>query len=154
MNKWTEVVARRCSVKKVFLEISQTSQENTCTRVYFLIKLQPATLLKNRVWHKCFSVNFAKFLRTPFLTKHLPWLLFSETQVNFCMDRYIDLKSVPLFFECNAVFFETGMNEIVTKKKLHRRCSVKKLLLEILHYLTFLSYIILHIFTCIAVSFK
>ena len=31
---------QRCSVKKVFLEISQNSQENTCARVYFLIKLQ------------------------------------------------------------------------------------------------------------------
>ena len=31
---------RRCSVKKVFLEISQNSQENTCARVSFLIKLQ------------------------------------------------------------------------------------------------------------------
>ena len=29
---------RRCSVKKVFLEISQNSQENTCARVSFLIK--------------------------------------------------------------------------------------------------------------------
>ena len=28
-----------CSVEKVFLEISQNSQENTCTRVSFLIKL-------------------------------------------------------------------------------------------------------------------
>ena len=28
-----EAVARRCSVKKVFLEISQNSQENTCARV-------------------------------------------------------------------------------------------------------------------------
>ena len=35
-----EAVARRCSVKKVFLEISQNSQENTCARDYFLIKLQ------------------------------------------------------------------------------------------------------------------
>ena len=26
--------------KKAFLEISQNSQESTCTRVYFLIKLQ------------------------------------------------------------------------------------------------------------------
>ena len=33
-------VARRCSVKKVFLEISQNSQENTFARVSFLIKLQ------------------------------------------------------------------------------------------------------------------
>ena len=34
-----EAVARRYSVKKVFLEISQNSQENTCARVSFLIKL-------------------------------------------------------------------------------------------------------------------
>ena len=46
-----EAVFRRCSVKKVFLEISQNSQENTCVRVSFLIKLQaaPATLLKKRL---------------------------------------------------------------------------------------------------------
>ena len=25
----------------------------------------PATLLKKKLWHKCFPVNFAKFLRTP-----------------------------------------------------------------------------------------
>ena len=37
---FSEVVARRCSVKMVFLEISQNSHENTCTKVSFLIKLQ------------------------------------------------------------------------------------------------------------------
>ena len=36
----TEAVVQRCSVTKVFLEISQISQENTCARVSFLIKLQ------------------------------------------------------------------------------------------------------------------
>ena len=43
----------------------------------FLIKLQapPATLLKKRLWHKCFPVNFAKLLTTPFLIEHLWWLL-------------------------------------------------------------------------------
>ena len=35
-----------CLVKKVFLNISQNPQENTCARAFFLIKLQPATLLK------------------------------------------------------------------------------------------------------------
>ena len=35
-----EAVARRCSVKKVFLEILQNSQENTCARASILIKLQ------------------------------------------------------------------------------------------------------------------
>ena len=34
-----EAVVRRCSVKMVLLEISQNSQENTCARVSFLIKL-------------------------------------------------------------------------------------------------------------------
>ena len=35
-----EAVVQRCSVQKVFLKISQNSQENTRARVYFLIKLQ------------------------------------------------------------------------------------------------------------------
>ena len=73
-----EAVVRRCSVKNLFLEISQNSQEHTCARVSFLIKLQgwrPATLLKKRRWHSCFPVNFVKFLRQPFFTEHLCWLL-------------------------------------------------------------------------------
>ena len=36
----TEAVTRRCSLKKVSLEISQNSLENTYARVSFLIKLQ------------------------------------------------------------------------------------------------------------------
>ena len=35
----------------------------------FLINMRPATLLKKRLWHICFPVNFAKFLRTPFLER-------------------------------------------------------------------------------------
>ena len=35
----SEAVTRRCSLKKVFLEIYQNSQENTCSRVSFLKKL-------------------------------------------------------------------------------------------------------------------
>ena len=37
---YPESVVRRCSVKKVFLQISLNSQENTCNKVSFLIKLQ------------------------------------------------------------------------------------------------------------------
>ena len=53
---------QKCSVEKVFLEISQNSQENSCVRVLFM-----PTLFKKRLWHRCFPVNFAKYLRTPFL---------------------------------------------------------------------------------------
>ena len=48
MTEYPEAVARRCSVKKVFLEISQNSPENTCARVsLFLIKLQTGGFSKN-----------------------------------------------------------------------------------------------------------
>ena len=33
--------------------------------------LRHATLLKMRLWHRCFPVNFVKFLRTTFFTEHL-----------------------------------------------------------------------------------
>ena len=37
--------------------------------------LRPATLLKKRLWHRRFPVNFAEFLRTSFLREHLRWML-------------------------------------------------------------------------------
>ena len=40
----SEAVARRCSIKKVLLEISHNSQENTCASVSFLIKLRASGL--------------------------------------------------------------------------------------------------------------
>ena len=32
--------------------------------------LNPAALLKKRLWHRCFSVNLKKFLRTAFFIEH------------------------------------------------------------------------------------
>ena len=74
---FTETVAHNCSVKKAFLEISQNSLEKTSTRVSFLIKLQASDIqfFKKDLWQRSFPVNFAKFLRTTFLTEHLRWLL-------------------------------------------------------------------------------
>ena len=67
-----EAVVWRCSVKKVFLEISQNSQKNTCASLFFnKVAGRPATLLKKRLWHWCFPVNFVKFLRKPFFTEHI-----------------------------------------------------------------------------------
>ena len=46
-----EAVVLRSSVKKVLIEISQNSQENTWG-------LKPATLLKKKLWHKWILRNF------------------------------------------------------------------------------------------------
>ena len=57
-----EGVFRRCSVKKVFLEISLNSQENTCIRASFL-QLQACNFIKIE--------NFVStFLRTPFFLQN------------------------------------------------------------------------------------
>ena len=56
-----EAVVQRCSVKKVFLEISQNSQENTCARVSFLTSCRP----------EAFFCEFLKILRTPFFLEQL-----------------------------------------------------------------------------------
>ena len=47
--------------KGILRNFAKFTRKN-CAKVYF-----SATLLKKRLWHRCFSVNFAKFLRTPFL---------------------------------------------------------------------------------------
>ena len=41
--------------------------------------IRPTTLLKKRLWHRCFLVNFTKLLRTPFFIEHLWWLLLKTT---------------------------------------------------------------------------
>ena len=51
----------RCFVRKGVLR--NFARKHLC-RVSFSINY---FLLKRRLWHRCFLVNFAKFLRTPFL---------------------------------------------------------------------------------------
>ena len=69
-----EVVAQRRSAKKVFLKILQNSEENTCARASFLIKLQalgPATLNEKRLQHSCSLANFSEILTSTYFEEHL-----------------------------------------------------------------------------------
>ena len=71
----SEVVVRMCSVKKMFQEISQNSEENTGVRVSFFLNFFYFNFIKIETLAQLFSANFAKILRTPFFTEHLGWLL-------------------------------------------------------------------------------
>ena len=64
----TEVVVRRCSIKKVFLEISQNSQENSCARNYFLIKLQAKAwnFIKKESLTQMFSCEISEIFKNTF----------------------------------------------------------------------------------------
>ena len=50
--------------------------------------LRPATLLKKRLWHKCFLVNFTKFLRTPFFINTSGGCLWISVHLKFWLDNY------------------------------------------------------------------
>ena len=56
----------RCSVKKLFRNISQTSLEHMVIRALFyqVAGMQLATLSKTIAWYRCFAENFMKFFRT------------------------------------------------------------------------------------------
>ena len=63
----TEAVVRRCSVKKVFLEMSQNSQKHTCARVSFLIKLQAScNFIKKETLAQVFSCEFCEICKNTF----------------------------------------------------------------------------------------
>ena len=54
-----------------------------------------AALSKKRLWHRCPPVSFTKFLRAPFVTENLRWLLFFEKiwqiwPLCICYKRLID----------------------------------------------------------------
>ena len=58
---------RTCSIKKMFLKMSQSSQEKHLCQNLFLVKLKAFNFIKKKLQHNYFPVNFAKFLRTTFL---------------------------------------------------------------------------------------
>ena len=63
--------------KCVLRNFAKFTGKHLCQSPFFdkVAGLRPAILSKKRLWHLCFPVNFARFLRTPFLTEHLRWLL-------------------------------------------------------------------------------
>ena len=60
---------RRCSVRKGVIRNFARIHRKTPV---------PEPLLKKRLWHRCFPVNFAKFLRAPVSTEQLRWLLLNK----------------------------------------------------------------------------
>ena len=85
---YAEAVVQRCSVKKVFLEISQNSQENT-----------------QKIFHyRCFLVNSAKFLITSFLK--------NPSDGCFCINTrsvYFPITTFRLFKNDVAHFFSLSI---------------------------------------------
>ena len=74
MERQTEAATWDVLLKEVFLKCSQNSQENTCARVLFLIKLHAVTaaLLQKRLYVvQVFSSEFDEVFKKTFLNRTL-----------------------------------------------------------------------------------
>ena len=82
---------RRCSVEKdVLRNFAKFTRKRLCQSLFFdkVAGLRPSTLLKKRLWHRCFPVNVEKFLKTPFL---------QNTSGRLLLYLYGDLQTILRF---------------------------------------------------------
>ena len=97
----SEAVIQRCSVKNK--NFTKFTGKHLCQSLFFnkVAGLRPATLLKKRLWHRCFPVNFVKFLRTPFFIEHLSWLsplcLILGKRMQFGIMVFLEAQQINLF---------------------------------------------------------
>ena len=61
--------------KGVLGNFTKFTGKHLCQSLFF----KKETLSKERLWHRYFHVNFAKFVRIPLLAEHLRWLLLYQT---------------------------------------------------------------------------
>ena len=105
----------------MFLEISQNSQENTCAGLSFL-SLRPATLLKKRLRHRCFPVNFVKFLGIPFLQNISGRLLLYFLVSLYVSFKVIDFKKLLQFSRLSIYTSLKGL--IIVSKENHNKAPI------------------------------
>ena len=77
----TEAVAQRCSIKKLFLEISENSRENTFARVSFLIELI-FNFFKKEFLTQVFSCELCESSKNTFSYRTPP--VAASVQARFC----------------------------------------------------------------------
>ena len=84
--------------KGVLRNFEKFTGKHLCQSLLFnkVAGLRTVTLLKKRFWCRCFPVNFSKFLKTPFITEHLRWLLL-KTPVNQLIFRE-ELVDLQLYY--------------------------------------------------------
>ena len=116
---------KRCSIKRgVLKNVAKLTGKFLRQSLFFskVAGLKPATLIKKRLWHRCLPVNFAKFLRTPFFTEHLWWLLLS---VNWWLyQNFADFEMAVRDLQNTKPIFKTTKVNLFINKKFQKFQSV------------------------------
>ena len=78
---------------KVLRSFAKFTGKHLCQSLFFnkVAGFRLATLLKKKLWQRCFPVNYAKSLGTPFLTEQLRWLLLFKLDMS---NMWISFKPV------------------------------------------------------------
>ena len=66
--------------------------------------LRSATLVKKRLCHRCFLMDFAKILRTSFFIEYLCWLLQHNLMILFCFVPAFPYHLKKLFHDLRMIF--------------------------------------------------
>ena len=116
--------------KSVLRNFTKFTGKHLCQSFFFnkVAGLRPATLLKKRLWHRCFPVNFVKFLRTPFLQNTSGRLLlnsdkfgysFIKNEITFMYILCIYKKNILILFKIDTLNFTMYILMLLT-------CPLKK----------------------------
>ena len=124
--KWIEEILFRSTRPEMFCEKSviknftKFTRKHLCQSHFFnkvagpglffnkVAGLRPVTLLKNRFWYSCFPMNFVKFLRTPFFTAHLWWLL-------LCLFKSRFASAFEVFNFFNLLFWQRTFEDFLQR---------------------------------------
>ena len=91
---------------------------------------QPATLLKKRLWHKCFPVNFVKFSRTPFSQNTSRRLLLLLTYLESFNESYTLISTNKLFVHLGLIHMRwAGLCGLAYISEMKKACWKKIILI-------------------------
>ena len=105
-----EAFAWRCSMEKVFLQ--NFTGKRLCQSLFFnkVAALRPATLLKDRLCHRCFPVNFSKFLT---LVQDKRLFFFQILSVNLSVSAFRSIPSLRVKQVCKIFFYYVPFSKVL-----------------------------------------
>ena len=114
---------RKCSIKIVALKnFTKFTGKHMCLSLFInkVAGLRPAILLTKTLWYRCFPVNFAKFLSTPFLQNTSGRVLLEILQLVH------EIRSFPEVLYKRGILKKLLEIHRSTQEAVIRRCSLKK----------------------------
>ena len=114
--------------KRVFLEISQTSQENTCVRASFLIKLQSCNFIKKETLAQVFPCELCEISKNTFSYITPPVAASDFCNVSFPLDATTSVKyqykllATILFFHKHIIKLKEIFGKIKYDNRFLEKC--------------------------------